>query len=54
MDERDQQRKIRHRLAVAGEAGVARMLEIYRTDIDRTLALVGRPRFDHIGPDLLV
>lgn len=41
-------------LAVDGEAGVARMLDIYRADIDRTLALVGRPRFDDIGPDLLV
>ncbi len=40
-------------LAVAGEAGVTRMLDIYRADIDRTLALVGRRRFDDIGPDLL-
>ncbi|WP_419918182.1 alpha-hydroxy acid oxidase [Candidatus Poriferisocius sp.] len=40
-------------LAVDGEAGVARMLDIYRTDIDRTLALVGRRCFDDIGPDLL-
>ncbi len=41
-------------LAVDGEAGVARMLDIYRTDIDRTLALVGRRCFDDVGPDLLV
>ncbi len=40
-------------LAVDGEAGVARMLDIYRTDIDRTLALVGRRRFDDIGPNLV-
>ena len=40
-------------LAVAGEAGVARMLDVYRADIDRTLALVGRPQFDDIGPDLV-
>lgn len=40
-------------LAVHGEAGVARMLDIYRADIDRTLALVGRRRFDDIGPDLV-
>ena len=29
------------------------MLDIYRSDIDRTLALIGRPRFDDIGPDLV-
>ena len=40
-------------LAVDGETGVARMLDIYRADIDRTLALVGRRCFDDIGPDLL-
>jgi len=40
-------------LAVDGEAGVARMLDIYRTDIDRTLALVGRRRFDDVGPELV-
>ena len=40
-------------LAVAGEAGVTRMLDIYCTDVDRTLALVGRPRFDDIGPDVV-
>jgi len=36
-------------LAVGGEAGVARMLDVYRTDIDRTLALVGCRRFDDLG-----
>jgi L-lactate dehydrogenase (cytochrome) len=30
-------------LAVGGEAGVRRMLEIYSEEIDRTLALIGRP-----------
>ena len=30
-------------LGVAGEAGVARVLEIFRTELDRTLALLGVP-----------
>ena len=41
-------------LAVAGEAGVAKMLDIYRSEIDRTLMLVGRPVFRGIGHDLVV
>ncbi|WP_420638849.1 alpha-hydroxy acid oxidase [Candidatus Poriferisocius sp.] len=40
-------------LAVAGEPGVARMLDIFRADIDRTLALIGRRRFDDIDPTIL-
>ena len=40
-------------LAVDGEAGVARMLDIFRTDIDRTLALIGCRRFDEIGAEIL-
>jgi L-lactate dehydrogenase (cytochrome)/(S)-mandelate dehydrogenase len=40
-------------LAVAGQAGVARVLEIYRTEIDRTMGLVGARRLADIGPSLL-
>ncbi|MET0506869.1 MAG: alpha-hydroxy acid oxidase [Burkholderiaceae bacterium] len=40
-------------LAVAGQAGVARVLEIYRTEIDRTMGLVGARRLADIGPTLL-
>lgn len=35
-------------LAADGEAGVDRMLDIIRSEIDRTLALVGVPRFDDV------
>lgn len=37
-----------HPLAADGEAGVRRMLEILRADVDRTLALVGAKRFDDV------
>jgi L-lactate dehydrogenase (cytochrome) len=30
-------------LAAAGEAGVSRVLEIFRTDVERTLRLLGCP-----------
>lgn len=40
-------------LAVAGEAGVARVLEIFRNEIDRTMGLCGVTRVADIGPDLL-
>ena len=40
-------------LAAGGEAGVARMLEVCRTDVDRTLALTGCRRFDDIGSDIV-
>jgi L-lactate dehydrogenase (cytochrome) len=42
-----------HALAADGEAGVTRMLEIMRTDIDRTLALIGVPRFDDVDASVL-
>jgi L-lactate dehydrogenase (cytochrome) len=41
-------------LAAAGEPGVVRMLELFARDIDRTLALVGKPRFDDLDPSVLL
>jgi L-lactate dehydrogenase (cytochrome)/(S)-mandelate dehydrogenase len=40
-------------LAVAGEAGVAQVLEIYRREIDRVMGLCGIASIAGIGPDLL-
>jgi isopentenyl diphosphate isomerase/L-lactate dehydrogenase-like FMN-dependent dehydrogenase len=40
-------------LAVAGEAGVARVLDILRREIDRTLGLMGVTRLAELGPDCL-
>jgi L-lactate dehydrogenase (cytochrome) len=40
-------------LAAGGEAGVVRMLEILRDEIDRTMALLGRPVFGEIGVDAI-
>jgi len=40
-------------LAVAGEAGVRHVLEIYRREIDRVMGLCGVSRIAAIGPDLL-
>lgn len=40
-------------MAVAGEAGVARVLEIYRRDIDRVLALGGWDGIDAVDRDAL-
>jgi isopentenyl diphosphate isomerase/L-lactate dehydrogenase-like FMN-dependent dehydrogenase len=40
-------------LAAAGHAGVARMLEILRTEIDRTMGLVGAHRLADLGPSAL-
>lgn len=41
-------------LSVAGEAGVAHMLEIFRREIDRTLGLMGAKRLSDLSPaDLL-
>jgi L-lactate dehydrogenase (cytochrome)/(S)-mandelate dehydrogenase len=40
-------------LAVAGEAGVAHVLDIFRQEISRTIGLCGITRLDQIGPDLL-
>lgn len=41
-------------LAVGGEAGVARVLEIYRSEIDRVMGLCGVSRIADLGPDLLL
>ena len=41
-------------LAVAGEAGVAQVLEIYRREIDRVMGLCGIANIAAIGPDLLL
>jgi L-lactate dehydrogenase (cytochrome)/(S)-mandelate dehydrogenase len=40
-------------LAVAGEAGVARVLDILRREIDRVMGLMGVRRLDELGPDSL-
>ncbi len=40
-------------LAAGGEAGVARAIEILRTEIDRNLALLGINAVDELNPDLL-
>ena len=40
-------------LAVAGQAGVAHVLEIYRSEIDRVMGLCGVTNLADIGPDLL-
>lgn len=40
-------------LAADGERGVERMLEILRSDVDRTLALIGRRRLDDVDPTVL-
>jgi isopentenyl diphosphate isomerase/L-lactate dehydrogenase-like FMN-dependent dehydrogenase len=40
-------------LAVAGEAGVAHVLDIYRREIDRVMGLCGVTRIADIDPDLL-
>jgi 4-hydroxymandelate oxidase len=40
-------------LAVDGENGVRRVLDILRTELDNALGLCGHTRVDEIGPDLL-
>jgi L-lactate dehydrogenase (cytochrome)/(S)-mandelate dehydrogenase len=40
-------------LAVAGEAGVAHVLEIYRREIDRVMGLCGASCLADLGPDLI-
>jgi isopentenyl diphosphate isomerase/L-lactate dehydrogenase-like FMN-dependent dehydrogenase len=40
-------------LAAGGEAGVAGVLEILRAEIDRALALLGRPRFNDVDASVL-
>ena len=40
-------------LAVAGEAGVAQVLEIYRREIDRVMGLLGAARLADLGPQVI-
>jgi isopentenyl diphosphate isomerase/L-lactate dehydrogenase-like FMN-dependent dehydrogenase len=40
--------------AIAGEAGAARAIEIYRDEIDRMLALIGCPDISALGRDYVV
>jgi L-lactate dehydrogenase (cytochrome)/(S)-mandelate dehydrogenase len=40
-------------LAVAGEAGVAHVIEIYRREIDRVMGLCGASCLADLGPDLI-
>jgi L-lactate dehydrogenase (cytochrome)/(S)-mandelate dehydrogenase len=40
-------------VAIAGEAGVAQVLDIYRREIDRTMGLCGISRLAEIGPELI-
>jgi isopentenyl diphosphate isomerase/L-lactate dehydrogenase-like FMN-dependent dehydrogenase len=40
-------------LAVGGEAGVARVLDIYRREIDRAMGLCGATRIADLGPELI-
>jgi isopentenyl diphosphate isomerase/L-lactate dehydrogenase-like FMN-dependent dehydrogenase len=40
-------------VAVAGEAGVAHVLDIYRREIDRAMGLCGAARIADLSPDLL-
>ncbi|HYV89766.1 MAG TPA: alpha-hydroxy-acid oxidizing protein, partial [Candidatus Polarisedimenticolia bacterium] len=37
-------------LAVAGEAGVARVLDILKRELDRAMGLLGVSRISEIGP----
>ena len=41
-------------LAVAGQEGVARVLNIFRREIDRSMGLLGVTRIAELGPDFLV
>jgi len=40
-------------LAVGGEAGAARVLEIYRSEIDRVMGLLGVSRVADLGPEYI-
>ena len=47
-------RPVLYAATVAGEAGVRRAIALLRAEIDRDLALVGRPDIAALGPDCLV
>ncbi len=40
-------------LSVGGEAGVAHVLELFRTEIDRAMGLLGASSLRELNPDLL-
>ena len=40
-------------LAVGGEEGARRVLELLLEDLDRSLALAGAPKLSELGPDFL-
>ena len=40
-------------LAIAGEAGVAQVLDIFRREIDRSMALMGASRIADLKPELI-
>ena len=40
-------------VAVGGEAGVARVLDIFRSEIDRVMGLLGVSRLAELGPDYI-
>jgi L-lactate dehydrogenase (cytochrome) len=42
-----------HSLAAGGAAGVERLLDVIRQDVDRTLALIGVPRIDDVTAEVL-
>lgn len=41
-------------VAAAGQAGAQRAIDILREEIDTTLALIGCPTFDQLGPEFLM
>lgn len=41
-------------VAAGGEAGAAHALEILRSEVDRVLALIGRPDINQVGPDCVM
>jgi 4-hydroxymandelate oxidase len=42
-----------HGLALAGAAGVTRVLDILRQELEMAMALLGRPAFDQIDRSVL-
>ena len=47
-------RPVSYGVASAGEAGALRALQIFRDEIDRVLALIGRPSVADLNPDYVV
>ena len=40
-------------LCAGGQEGVAKMLDVLKGDVDRTLALLGVPRYDDVDASLI-